>query len=428
MSWIHERIDATGLSAEADRVERAADSAAARRSTDLYRLFDAFAGKLATPAFADVEGIAFLATWLRRKSLESTVRASLGGRTDALDAFVTDGSRRLRAAPRGVVAHWIAGNIPTLALFSFVLAALAKNVNLVRVPKESIGVVRRMLAALEETSLPANADGDALSGRDLLEGASFFYFPGEDRPLHAALSLRADARVVWGGQETLASVLALPRHEHCEDVVFGPKFSLGLVDASGRSRVVGGADDGGSAARSLVRDVLLFDQAACSSPHIIYVEGTLADARDFGRALGAEFAKQTKRSPKRVIAEGTAAAILRLRTEYALAEERDVFASTGVDYTVLVDADGPVLSEGVQSRTLFVRAVGDLRDVVHVVTPQVQTVGMLVDDTTLAAQLAEALARKGVSRLVRFGLMNVYDQPWDGLFACDRFVRWLSWT
>jgi len=53
---------------------------------------------------------------------------------------------------------------------------------------------------------------------------------------------------------------------------------------------------------------------------------------------------------------------------------------------------------------------------------------MLVDDTTLAAQLAEALARKGVSRLVRFGLMNVYDQPWDGLFACDRFVRWLSWT
>ena len=29
---------------------------------------------------------------------------------------------------------------------------------------------------------------------------------------------------------------------------------------------------------------------------------------------------------------------------------------------------------------------------------------------------------------VRFGLMNVYDQPWDGLFACDRFVRWISWT
>jgi hypothetical protein len=427
MDFVHERIDAAGIKAEAERVERAASVAAARRTADLYRLFDAFSAKLATPAFADFEGIAFLATWLKRKSLEAMVHASLGGRDGALDGFVVDGSRKLRAAPRGLVAQWIAGNIPTLAIFSFVLSALVKNVNLVRVPKESLGVVRRMLAALAETRVTDSA-GNSFSGSDLLEGASFFYFPGEDRALHAALSLRADARVVWGGQETLATVLALPRHEHCEDIVFGPKFSLGVVDAAGRARVTHGGDDGTALVRSLVRDVLLFDQAACSSPHILYVEGSIEDARAFGRAVGAELAKQTKRSPKRVIAEGTAAAILRLRTDYALAEERDVIASNTVDYTVLVDADGPILSEGVQSRTVFVRAVARLLDVVSIVTPQVQTVGLLVEDVELAATLAEGLAQKGVSRLVRFGLMNVYDQPWDGLFACDRFVRWVSWT
>jgi hypothetical protein len=111
-----------------------------------------------------------------------------------------------------------------------------------------------------------------------------------------------------------------------------------------------------------------------------------------------------------------------------LAEERDVFASRGVDHTVLVDSDGPALSEGVQSRTLFVRGVVALRDVVPIITPQVQSIGMLVDDAALGNELAEGLAARGVSRLVRFGLMNVYDQPWDGLFACDRFVRWISWT
>lgn len=427
MTYLHERIDADGLASETDRVARAAPAAAARRTADLHQLFDAFAGKLATPAFADVEGIAFLATWLKRRSLEPMVHASLGGREAALDGFITDGSRRLRAAPRGVVAQWIAGNIPTLAVFSFVLSALVKNVNLVRVPKESLGVVRRMLATLEETSI-TDASGQPFSGRDLLEGASFFYFPGEDRSLHAALSLRADARVVWGGQATLATVLPLPRHEHCEDIVFGPKFSLGLVDTAGRAKVASGGDDGAAIARSIVRDVVLFEQAACSSPHILYVEGSLDDARAFGRALAVEFEKQAKRSPKRAIAEGTAAAILRLRADYALAEDRDVFASRHVDYSVLVDADGPVLSEGTQSRTLFVRAVADLRKVVDVVNPQVQSVGMLVEDAALASALAEAVAQKGVSRLVRYGLMNVYDQPWDGMFACDRFVRWISWT
>ena len=177
------------------------------------------------------------------------LRASFGEREAALDGFVEDGGRRIRAAPRGVVAQWIAGNIPTLAIFSFVLAALAKNVTLVRVPRESLPIVARMLGKLAEVP------GGAL----ILDGAAFFYFPGEDRALHAALSLAADARVVWGGADTLGAVLGLPRHEHCEDIVFGPKFSVGLVDGAGRARLVGGGD----AARALIRDVMLFDQAAC---------------------------------------------------------------------------------------------------------------------------------------------------------------------
>lgn len=407
-------VDAAGLAAEIARLEAARDDAAARSSASLLDTFDAFSAKLATPELGDVEGIAFLATWLKRKSLSSMLGASLGGREAALDAFVTEGSRRLRAAPRGLVAHWIAGNIPTLALFSFVLSALAKNVSLVRVPRESLPVVERLLAVLAEVP----------GGPDLLRAAAFFYFPGSSRELHARMSLAADARVVWGGRETLATVLALPRHEHCEDIVFGPKFSLGLVDAAGRRRLVEGPD----LARAIVRDVMLFDQSACSSPHILYVEGGLEEARAAARALADELAKQTKRTPKRGIAEGTAAAILRLRTDYALAEDRDLFASRGVDWTVVVDAEGAVLSEGLQSRTLFVRAVASLRDVVPVVTPQVQTIGLLVDDEALASSLAEALSRRGISRLVRFGLMNVYDQPWDGMFACDRFVRWIAWT
>jgi hypothetical protein len=318
------------------------------------------------------------------------------------------------------VAHWIAGNIPTLAVFSFVLSSLAKNVNLVRVPQESLPVVGRMLAALDETTTPSGRT----SGRALLEGASFFYFAGDDRATHAELSTHADARVVWGGRETVASVLSLPRHEHCEDVVFGPKFSLGLVDAKAAGRAIGDP----ALPRSIARDVLLFDQAACSSPHILYVEGDLERARAFAGALAAELERQTARSPKRAIQEGTAAAILRLRTDYALSETRDVRASRAVDWTVLVDADGAVLSDGVQSRTVFVRAVGSLTDVVPLLTPQVQTVGFLVDDEALAERLASQLCRRGISRLARFGLMNVYDQPWDGMFAVDRLVRWISWT
>ena len=44
------------------------------------------------------------------------------------------------------------------------------------------------------------------------------------------MSLAADARVVWGAREAIGAITALPRHEHCIDVVFGPKYSIGLID------------------------------------------------------------------------------------------------------------------------------------------------------------------------------------------------------
>ena len=73
-----------------------------------------------------IEGIAFLSNWLRRDNLLRIIDVNLGDKK-FLDHF-QGGDRKLRRAfPRGLVCHWMAGNIPTLALFSLFQSMLAKT-------------------------------------------------------------------------------------------------------------------------------------------------------------------------------------------------------------------------------------------------------------------------------------------------------------
>ena len=80
-----------------------------------------------------MDGVAFLSSWLRRRNLESMLKMNLGGSTAFLDGFqMAAGSLKLAARPRGLVSMWMAGNVPTLPMFSIVPALLAKNVCLAK--------------------------------------------------------------------------------------------------------------------------------------------------------------------------------------------------------------------------------------------------------------------------------------------------------
>ena len=100
-------------------------------------LADFGARLLRDPATMGLDGVMFLSAWLKRSNLESMLDLNLGGRADALEGFVSlgDGERatRLAAQPHGLVSMWMAGNVPTLAAFSFIPALLARNV----VPREA---------------------------------------------------------------------------------------------------------------------------------------------------------------------------------------------------------------------------------------------------------------------------------------------------
>ena len=381
-------------------------------------LLDAAGERMLRPECRGIEGLAFLIAWLRRANLERVLTTNFGDKRPALDGPVADGGSALRAAPRGLVGHWVAGNVPTLTLFSWALATLGKNPSILRVAATSVDAARRLFAAVAEARY--RWQGRDYTGADLLAQTSVLHFPSESTALHSRLSLACDARVIWGGGEAVRAVRALETLEHCEDLVFGPKFSLVVADR----QYLNDPQRRLELARNLAREVASFEQAACSSPQILFLEGSIAEHGDWLDELHAALAERQQRAPRSVVSEAAAARILRLRAGYGLTPGQRVWASPGTEHSLLA-ADGAELVEAVQARTLFVRGVERLDDCLPLLSPKIQTLGLALDTPGLRAAFAEAAARRGVSRCVSVGTMNFFETPWDGMLPISRLVRWV---
>ena len=105
---------------------------------------------------------------------------------------------------------------------------------------------------------------------------------------------------------------------------------------------------------------------------------------------------------------------------------RDVLASSGgANWTVCMDREVS-LKEAVQSRTVFLTEVESWREVLPLLSPKVQTVGIAFADRDDALAFAEAATAAGVARCVRPGLMNNYESPWDGKLLLNQLVRWVT--
>ena len=143
---------------------------------------------------------------------------------------------------------------------------------------------------------------------------------------------------------------------------------------------------------------------------------------EFARRLAEAMDAESRRSPLAEVGPAEAMNVLAVRTEYAMRGQ--CHHSRDIQWAVVYSDDDQGLAEPCFLRTLFVRAVNDVFDVAAFCSSQTQTAGLAVDARRLA--LADALTASGVERCPAVGAMRIYDAPWDGLFAMDRLVRWVS--
>ena len=380
---------------------------------DLLDFFDAFSKALIKDrTLARLEGSVFLANWMRKSNLKKLVRKNLYDE-NYLDGFLGDEKKKVMAVPRGLVCHWVAGNVPTLTFFSLIQSLLVNNLNIARVSKQSVENTDLLLNKMAQIST------DRIKGTDLMRKFRIIYYPSDRQDLHLKLSQMADARVIWGGRESVDHIRQLSTMSHCEDVIFGPKYSFGVIDRSGLA-----LPDLGKYIRRFVEDTVFVEQTGCSSPHVIFVEGDLDPLLPLFKEA---FEEISKRFPKNGVAQAIASKIIQTRAEYAM-HGRKVLCTPELDWTILEGDDQLELIEPIQGRTLFLKRIDDIFKLKQVITREVQTIGFLTTDKERAERFAYEMALHGAARIVLPGQMNIYDSPWDGILLMNRLVRWITLT
>lgn len=394
---------------------------------DLIALVSAAAKRWADPAspLAPLrqQGLLFLTSWCESAAFRQMADRSLRGQRGFLDGFRALGGtnrRLLRAQPRGLVAHWLAGNVPLLGMLALAQSIVTRNANLLKAASSFSRVLPALLDGFRGLEVRC-ADGRVLRGDDILASVAVVYFAREDTAAAEKLSALADVRLAWGGREAVETILNLPKRYGTEDIIFGPKLSFMVVgrETLSEPRLLR------RAARQAATDASVFDQYACASPHTIFVEkGGAIAPHEFATALAAEMAKAAIRIPKGPVDAGTAAKVESLRIRYEFTGE--MWRSPGTEWTVLYDEDWRAgLAEPCYSRVITVRAIDDALAAAQFAHPGIQTVG-----TALAGarklEFATAASARGVERFPDLGRMTYFDSPWDGLFPMDRLVKWIT--
>lgn len=359
---------------------------------------------------------------LSRPFLEGKLRAELG-RPDAVDGWHRRPGCPLfqRAVPRGLVLHVASGNVSTTGVLSVVEGILARNVNVLKAASAATTLPARFAEALAE----ADPNGP------IAGSVAVLVWSGEREPLHEPFLAEADAIVVWGGEEVVATYRQ-GLGPQGRLIAYGPKVSAAFygAEALGEPALT-------DAARAAARDVALWDQNACSSAQVIYLEdpdGTAAPR--FVDALAGALDELAVTLPMGTLGLHERAEITKER-ELALTDQLLGQATLVIPtdparrqaWTIVAEAD-PTFKLSPLFRTVTVKPVARLADAVAALAPwraYFQTAGLAVAPSRAGA-LADALVAAGAHRVTRAGEMSggAPGEPHDGVYGLNELVRWAS--
>ena len=196
------------------------------------------------------------AFWLRHAEVSRLAQQFLG-----LEAT---GSLR---APRGLAFHLPPTNVDTMFMYPLIASFLVGNLNVVRVSRTRFSPQVRLLCEVLDGVLAQ--ERFAGFGQEL----AVISYDHEAEPT-AALSREADVRLLWGGDQTVARLRAVPIRPAAHELTFGDRFSFAVLrpdavlEADPQSR--------STLAERLFRDAYWFDQLACASPRLLVWVGAEA--------------------------------------------------------------------------------------------------------------------------------------------------------
>jgi hypothetical protein len=163
---------------------------------------------------------------------------------------------------RGVIFHVSPSNVPVNFAYSFISGLLAGNSNIVRIPSKEFDQINIVLDSIQKMHLEEQYH--------VISSRSIFVRYERTSKLTHDFSAICDVRVIWGGDETISDIRKNSIPAKSFDITFADRYSLCAINADElvKNQFIDKVVEG------FYNDTYLFDQNACTSPHLIIWTGT----------------------------------------------------------------------------------------------------------------------------------------------------------
>jgi hypothetical protein len=327
---------------------------------------------------------AYLLTFLAPEQLRLPFQQTFGQSADAA-------SLRWLARPRGPVSVWLPGNVNLLGPLTLVLVSLTGNPVRMKIGSQGQDLVRPFLDFAR-----ARLDDGPLAGY-LGDKVHVDVF-GRDDPRNREMSESARVRIVFGTDEAVRAVDALPHRADSVMVGFGNHQSQAWIEPACAS------DD---LLATLAKVFAIYGPAGCTSPRSVVLLGGNADeARQLRDRLAALWPKVLPRDmPANVSSQNI------MGRQWAAALGWDALLTQRHAAVLAVGQPGLPLAGGPMTLHIVPATVDEA---VRHLPINIQTIGHAVASPTDAAWL-QVLAGTPVKRFVPLGQMHYFGPVWDGI-------------
>ncbi|MEO8173143.1 MAG: acyl-CoA reductase, partial [Sediminibacterium sp.] len=158
---------------------------------------------------------------------------------------------------RGIAFHITPSNVPLNFAYSLVTGILSGNNNIVRAPSKDFEQVRIFCEAIERVN--RSGTHAAMLKKILLVRYS------KQSTATAYFSSICDVRIIWGGDDTIAEIRKNSIGPRAFDITFADRYSLAIINAD----IYIQEQNPAMIAAGFYNDTYLYDQNACTSPHLI---------------------------------------------------------------------------------------------------------------------------------------------------------------
>ena len=308
---------------------------------------------------------------------------------------------------RGLIFHIAPSNVPVNFAYSVVAGLLAGNTNVVRVSQKQFPQVDIIVKHMREIGLKRLA---------------VVRYPHESNA-NEVFSAMSDVRVIWGGDATIATIRQNAIPPRAFDICFADRYSLAAINAD-KMCDESMYDVCKGLAEKFYNDTYLFDQNACSAPHLVVWTGNHVEEAKKLFWDAVQHVTEQKYQFQDVMAVDKLTALYKQACAMPTHEEE---TKNNILRRVEIDALPQDIDSFRCAGGYFTEYTAQsLDEIAPIVNEKYQTLAYYGFTQQELADFVRRNRLSGIDRIVPFGETTAFSLTWDGMNLIERMSRIIS--